>query len=99
MISVEELLDMFFTRHDFEKKAYSTQYRSAIWYQSEEQKAVVHKVMEEKRQLLGPRRPIHTKVHELGHFYRAEEYHQKYLAKMRGTYVKPNNNKRQKESK
>jgi peptide methionine sulfoxide reductase MsrA len=58
-----------------------TQYRSAIYYHGEAQKAEAQ-ASKERRQASGKRRrPIVTEITPASVFYRAEEYHQRYLAK------------------
>ena len=66
-------------------------YRSAIWYHSDAQRATCEKVL---RELSGGRETLHrhTKLEPFfradafAGFFRAEEYHQKYIAKAMGTY-------------
>ncbi|CAM9692341.1 unnamed protein product [Ascophyllum nodosum] len=56
-----------------------TQYRSGIYYTTPEQKdiAIASKEAEQKKH----ERPIVTEIKAATHFWRAEEYHQKYLEK------------------
>jgi peptide-methionine (S)-S-oxide reductase len=56
-----------------------TQYRSAIFYHSEAQKAVAEQVMREVAGLWDA--PIVTEVAPFTVFYKAEEYHQEYFAR------------------
>jgi len=56
-----------------------TQYRSAIFYTSEEQKRVAEAYILQLNQAKVFRHPIVTKVSELPAFYPAEEYHQNYI--------------------
>jgi len=85
-ITFEQLLDAFFTLHDptqlnRQGPDWGTQYRSAIFFHSAEQeaaaKATIARLTEEKR--FG--KPIVTQVVPAQTFWRAEEYHQKYLEK------------------
>ena len=86
-VSYEKLLDAFFGLHDpttpnRQGPDWGTQYRSAIFYHSPEQKAQATAKIEElttSGQFL-PRRIV-TKVEPAQSFWRAEEYHQKYLEK------------------
>src|SRR2546430_11581916 len=60
---------------------FRSQYRTAIFFHSPEQEAVAKKsraALEASGKL---RRPIATEITPAGTFYRAEEYHQKYLQK------------------
>jgi peptide-methionine (S)-S-oxide reductase len=83
-ISFDELLDVFFAIHDPTTKDrqgndVGTQYRSGIFYTSEEQK----RAAEEKLRALAAERafpaPIVTEVTAAGPFYVAEGYHQEYF--------------------
>jgi peptide-methionine (S)-S-oxide reductase len=57
-----------------------TQYRSEIFYTSEEQKRVAEAYIQQLSAAKVFRRPIVTKVAPLQAFYRAEDYHQDYVA-------------------
>ncbi len=82
----EELLDVFWKIHDptqlnRQGPDVGTQYRSIIFYHNEEQKkaAIVSK---EKLEKLGKyNKPIVTEIKPATKFYKAEEYHQRYLEK------------------
>ncbi len=80
-ISFEELLKHFWKEHDSTAQEV-TQYKSAIFYQSEEQKKIAEKSKKEMEKELG--RKIVTEIKKAGTFYQAEEYHQKYLQKGKG---------------
>jgi peptide-methionine (S)-S-oxide reductase len=56
-----------------------TQYRSAIFYQSEEQKRVAEAYIQQLTEAKVFRSPIVTKVAALPAFYPAEEYHQNFI--------------------
>lgn len=60
-----------------------SQYRSAIFYQTDEQRQIAERVKEELNQSGKFPYPIVTEVVPAGDFYQAEEYHQKYYAKNR----------------
>ncbi|MFO0949024.1 MAG: peptide-methionine (S)-S-oxide reductase MsrA [Planctomycetota bacterium] len=85
-VSYEKLLEVFWDCHDpttlnRQGPDVGTQYRSAIFYHSPEQKAAAE-TSKEKRQASGKhRRPIVTEITPTSTFYRAEEYHQQYLEK------------------
>lgn len=90
------LLNIFFMIHDpssLNKQGNDTgtQYRSAVFYHSTEQKKVID---EQIRKLLdsGKHRKIVTDVAQLKVFYKAEEYHQDYLGKNPGGYCHINLN-------
>jgi peptide-methionine (S)-S-oxide reductase len=85
-ISYEQLLNAFWGFHDpttlnRQGPDVGTQYRSAIFFHSPEQERLARE-SKEKMQASGRfRRPIVTEITPASTFYRAEEYHQKYLAK------------------
>ena len=56
-----------------------TQYRSGIYYYTPEQEQAARESMEKQQKLLN--RKIVTEILPAKKFYRAEEYHQQYLAK------------------
>ncbi|MBO0784249.1 MAG: peptide-methionine (S)-S-oxide reductase, partial [Ktedonobacteraceae bacterium] len=57
------------------------QYRSVIFYHTPEQEAVARASKEQQERSGRFRRPIVTQVVPASTFYRAEEYHQRYLEK------------------
>lgn len=82
-ISFRELLEVFFTIHDpttlnRQGADVGTQYRSAIFYHSDEQKRVAGDVIDsiDAESIWG--RPIVTEVSPLEAYYPAEDYHQEY---------------------
>jgi peptide-methionine (S)-S-oxide reductase len=89
-ISYGKLLQVFFTvAHDptqlnRQGPDEGTQYRSAIFYQSEEQKRVAEAYIQQLTGAKVFRHAIATKVVPLPAFYPAEEYHQNYIARNPG---------------
>ncbi len=84
IVSYEDLLKIFFTIHDpttlnRQGNDVGTQYRSAIYYQSQEQKATAERVIAELNEAKLWNGPIVTEVTPLDIFYPAEEYHQNYF--------------------
>ena len=83
VISFRELLQVFFTIHDpttlnRQGNDAGTQYRSAIFYHSPEQRETAERVISElSEQKLWPN-PIVTEVQPLSTFWKAEDYHQGY---------------------
>jgi peptide-methionine (S)-S-oxide reductase len=80
-ISYEELLDFFWRLHDpttlnRQGADIGTQYRSAIFYHSEAQRAAAAKSMAAAQQQFID--PIVTEITAAGPFYSAEGYHQDY---------------------
>ena len=85
-VSYAELLRIFWENHDpttlnRQGPDVGSQYRSAIFYHSPEQKAEAEDSKRELDRSGRFRRPIVTEVVPAETFYRAEEYHQQYLAK------------------
>jgi peptide-methionine (S)-S-oxide reductase len=85
-VSYEQLLDVFWENHDpttlnRQGPDVGEQYRSAIFTLAPEQEAAarVSKVRLEKSGRY--KRPIVTEITPASKFYRAEEYHQRYLEK------------------
>lgn len=85
-IRFEDLLAAFWQNHDPTTRNrqgpdFGSQYRSAIFVHSPEQRAAAEAsraALDASGQL---RRPIVTEIVDAGPFYRAEEYHQQYLEK------------------
>ena len=85
-LSYEKLLEAFWKIHDptqlnRQGPDFGTQYRSAIFFHSPEQEAVARKSKEQAQASGRFRRPIVTEITPASAFYRAEEYHQRYLEK------------------
>ena len=86
-VSYEQLLKVFFSvAHDpteLNRQGPDTgpQYRSAIFYSSEEQKRIAQSYIQGLTQSKVFARPIVTQVVPLNVYYQAEEYHQNYAAK------------------
>lgn len=90
-ISYEKVLDYFFRMHDpttlnRQHNDVGTQYRSAIFYNTEEQKAVAERVKEQFNKSGRFKKPVVTEITKASQFYVAEDYHQKYLVKNPGGY-------------
>lgn len=85
-ISYEELLEAFWSCHDpttlnRQGPDVGDQYRSAIFYHTPEQEAAA-RASKERLEAAGRfRRPIVTAIEPALTFWRAEEYHQRYLEK------------------
>jgi len=86
IISYEELVRHFFEMHDptqvnRQGPDHGTQYRSAVFYLTGQQRQIALKVMDELAKSGKYKKPLATEVSPAGEFYRAEEYHQKYFQK------------------
>ncbi len=85
-VSYEKLLEMFFKLHDpttlnSQGPDFGTQYRSAIFFHTPEQEAGARAAKEKLQKSGRFARPIVTEITPASKFYRAEEYHQRYLEK------------------
>ena len=85
-VTYEHLLDIFWKIHDptqvnRQGPDFGTQYRTAIFYHSPEQEAAARKSKQALEASGKLRRPIATELTPAGPFWRAEEYHQRYLEK------------------
>jgi len=84
--SYDELLDVFWSNHNpttlnRQGPDWGTQYRSAIFFHSPEQEAKARASKENLEKSGRYNRPIVTQIVPEAVFYRAEEYHQRYLEK------------------
>ncbi|MDF1514936.1 MAG: peptide-methionine (S)-S-oxide reductase MsrA [Anaerolineae bacterium] len=84
VMSYADILDVFFSIHDpttlnRQGADVGTQYRSVVFYHSEEQKAAVEAKIEALTQSGQWRNPIVTEVTPFEVFYEAEGYHQEYF--------------------
>lgn len=86
VISFKEILEIFFGTHDpttmnRQGPDVGTQYRSAIFYHDEAQKATAEAVIDElnREEIWG--KPIVTQIVPFKVFYKAEDYHKDYYAR------------------
>jgi peptide-methionine (S)-S-oxide reductase len=85
-VSYDQLLNVFWTIHDptqvnRQGPDYGAQYRTAIFFHSPEQEAAAKKSKQALEASGKLRRPVATEITPAGPFWRAEEYHQRYLEK------------------
>ncbi len=85
-ISYREILEIFFSAHDpttlnRQGADVGTQYRSAIFYHSDNQKTISQEVMKELNKARLWERPMVTQVAPISKFYPAEDYHRDYFKK------------------
>jgi peptide-methionine (S)-S-oxide reductase len=85
-VSYEELLKIFWENHDpttlnRQGPDVGTQYRSIVFYHTPEQKTAALACKEKLQQSGRFKRSIVTAIEPASTFWRAEEYHQKYLEK------------------
>ncbi|HIJ11768.1 TPA: peptide-methionine (S)-S-oxide reductase MsrA [Candidatus Woesearchaeota archaeon] len=87
VISYQELLDIFWDLHDptqGDRQGYDvgSQYRSVIFYHSEEQNKIAEKSKKTLQEKL--HKTITTTIEPAQEYYLAEEYHQQYFKKNGG---------------
>ncbi len=85
-VGFDRLLDLFWTIHDpttpnRQGPDVGSQYRSVIFVHDDEQKAAAEASRAQQDASGHYRRPIVTKIEPATTFYRAEEYHQRYMEK------------------
>jgi len=85
VISFRDLLEIFFSIHDpttlnRQGADIGTQYRSAIFYHTDEQKKTAEDVIRELTEEKIWDNPIVTEINKYVTFYPAEDYHQEYFA-------------------
>ena len=83
-ISYSEILNYFFEIHDptslnFQGPDIGTQYRSEIFYETDEQKKEAEEVLNEKNKEFNGK--IQTNISKVKNYCKAEEYHQRYIEK------------------
>ncbi len=92
-VSLEQLLKLFWESHDptqgmRQGNDRGTQYRSAIYFMDDAQRAAAEQSRDQYQVALkdNDRESITTEITAAGEFYFAEEYHQQYMAKNPGGY-------------
>ncbi len=85
-VKYETLLETFWKNHnpttlDRQGPDVGSQYRSAIFYHNDEQKKIAEKSKEELEKSGKWKNPIVTQIVPAQTFWKAEDYHQKYLHK------------------
>lgn len=90
IISYKQLVEIFFRLHDpttlnQQGADIGEQYRSVIFYHSEEQKKIAEEVMEQTEKDKMYDDPIVTEIIPFTKFYTAEDYHQDYYEQNRNS--------------
>ena len=85
-LTYDDLLTVFWENHDpttlnRQGPDVGEQYRSAIFYHDDEQRAAAEASKDERDRSGRHRRPIVTEITAASTFYEAEDYHQQYLEK------------------
>jgi len=91
-ISYKRILDFFFQIHNpttlnQQGNDIGTSYRSAIFYQNEEEKKTALEMIDVVNESERWPNPVITSLEPFTRFWRAEEYHQDYLQKNPGGYT------------
>lgn len=91
VVSYDQLLDQFFQLHDpttlnRQGPDHGTQYRSAIFYHSPEQRAAAEAAKDRWNRSVRFRNPVVTQIVPAETFWEAEDYHQRYLEKRGQTH-------------
>ncbi|MCX5772687.1 MAG: peptide-methionine (S)-S-oxide reductase MsrA [Candidatus Hydrogenedentes bacterium] len=93
-VTYKDLLSVFWDIHDpttpnRQGPDVGEQYRSVIFYHTEEQRRLAIEAKAELEKSGRFTRPVVTAIEPAGPFYRAEEYHQRYLEKrgMKGCHI------------
>ena len=89
IISYNDLLKIFWENHNpttlnRQGPDVGSQYRSIIFYHTEEQKKLATEMKDQLNSIVNEKfkKEIVTWVEPISNFYRAEEYHQRYLTKL-----------------
>lgn len=86
VVTYDQLLDVFWKLHDptqvnRQGPDVGSQYRSAVFYHSPEQKLAAERSRQKLEESGEYSRPVATEIVEAGPYYLAEDYHQQYLKK------------------
>ena len=87
VVLYKELVEFFFSIHDpmqvnSQGPDFGSQYRSVIFFHNQDQERIARQVKEELEKSGKYNKPIATEIVPAGKFWRAEEYHQKYVLKI-----------------
>jgi peptide-methionine (S)-S-oxide reductase len=83
-LNYADILQAFFSSHDptqlnRQGNDIGTQYRSVIFYQTDEQKKIAEQIKAELNKSGAYKEPVVTEISPLKEFYKAEDYHQNYF--------------------
>jgi len=92
IITYQQLLERFWASHNptslnFQGVDHGTQYRSAIYYYSDEQRQQAEKSKAALDASTAYSAPVVTEITPAGPFWRAEEYHQLYFKKQKPDFM------------
>ena len=86
VIGYEKLLEHFWQSHDPTRAAFSRQYRAAVFYHNPEHRRLAEISRERLTERL--KRAVRTRIEPAGEFHPAEDYHQKYILRRYGRFMK-----------
>lgn len=85
VVSFEELVELFWESHNPNSRGYSTQYANILFYHDDNQENIAERT---KRELSSEsEKEVYTRIKEIGEFYPAETYHQKYRLRQSSPYI------------
>ncbi|MBS3786922.1 peptide-methionine (S)-S-oxide reductase MsrA [Candidatus Bipolaricaulota bacterium] len=85
VVSYEELVDIFWNRHDPYSVSYNTQYANILFYHDDYQKNIAERTNRELNE--ESNQEVQTQVRPIEKFYPAEPYHQKYRLKQSSPFI------------
>lgn len=85
-ISYEHLLRIFWDSHHPDQRSWNRQYMNAVFFHDDAQRQMAEQTKAAIEMRTG--RSVRTEVLPLRAFYRAEDYHQKYLLKRRSALTR-----------
>ena len=86
VLSYRDLLAIFWSSHDPGRRAWSVQYKAAVFVHEDEQEHQARETLEEVE--AARRKPVRTEIQRAGPFYVAEDYHQKYYLRQDGVLMR-----------
>jgi peptide-methionine (S)-S-oxide reductase len=86
VVTFQELLDIFWKSHDPGRRVQSAQYKTAVFYHSDEQKRIAVESLDRLAGATGVE--IQTEIRPYSNFTIAEDYHQKYYLRRQQELVK-----------
>jgi peptide-methionine (S)-S-oxide reductase len=75
VLTYEDLLAVFVSSHNPSMPSFSTQYRSAVFVRTDEERALAEAALDRAQTVRGK---LFTAIEPFDTFWRAEDYHQKY---------------------
>jgi len=86
VISFDRLAELYFRTHNACGSPFSRQYMSVAFYHNDEQKKAFQLAAAKEQKRQG--RKVRTLIRPVAKFYRAEDYHQKYMVQQDGPLMR-----------